>query len=79
MNIKQGNEPNDGTLIESQQFGVGNERIALTDVVSWLTTWYGDAVEYSETNGNGTLSWSKTCIYLGDSLLSTITPNGSGG
>ena len=79
VNIKHGNGANDGTLIESQQFGVGNERIALTDATSSQTTWYGDAVEYTESNGNGTLSWSKTCTYLGDSLLSTITPDGAGG
>lgn len=79
VNIKHGNGANDGTLIETQQFGVGNERIALTDAVINQTTWYGDAVEYIETGGSGTLVWSKTCTYLGDSLLSTITPDGAGG
>ena len=79
VNIKQGNGPNDGSLIESQQFGVGNERIAITDAVSNQTTWYGDAVEYLESSGNGVLAWSKTCIYLGDSLLSTISPDHGGG
>ena len=79
VNVRQGNGPNDGTLIESQQFGVGNERIALTNEVTNQKTWYGDAVEYAESNGSGTLSWSKTCVYLGDTLLSTVTPDGAGG
>ncbi|MEP6849079.1 MAG: RHS repeat-associated core domain-containing protein, partial [Acidobacteriota bacterium] len=76
VNIKKAS---DSSLLQMQTFGVGNERIASTDNVINQTTWYGNAVEYTESNGNGTLAWSKTCTYLGDSLLSTITPNGAGG
>jgi RHS repeat-associated protein len=75
INIKRDN----GTLIQTQQFAAGNERIALTDVAANQTTWYEGSTEYIENNNNGVLSWSKSCIYFGDSVLSTITPDGAGG
>jgi RHS repeat-associated protein len=33
----------------------------------------------TETGGSTTPQWSKTYVYLGARLLSTLTPNGSGG
>jgi RHS repeat-associated protein len=75
VNIKQDN----GTLIQNQLFGVGNERLALIDSSSNQTTYYDGSVEYVEYSGNGVLVWSKSTVYLGDSELSTITPDGSGG
>ncbi len=75
VNIKQDN----GTLVQSQLFGVGNERIALTDYVSNQTTYFCGSIEYTEFGGNGVLNWTKSYTYLGDSVLSTITPNGQGG
>ncbi len=50
----------------------------------WLRTYYaadGGAVlaEYTESGGSTTPAWSKSYIYLGARLLSTLTPNGSGG
>jgi len=37
------------------------------------------SAEYTESGGSTTPQWSKTYIYLGARLLSTLTPNGSGG
>jgi RHS repeat-associated protein len=37
------------------------------------------SAEYTETGGSTTPQWSKTYNYLGARLLSTLTPNGSGG
>ena len=76
VEIKQDN----GTQIQSQQFGGGNDRLSLTDHVSNQKTYYADgAVEYTEFGGNGILVWTKSLIYFGGSVLSTITPNGQGG
>jgi RHS repeat-associated protein len=76
VEVKQDN----GTPVQSQQFGVGNGRLALTDHVTNQKTYYSDnAVEYTEFGGNGVLVWTKSLIYFGDSVLSTITPNGQGG
>ncbi len=68
-----------GNLIQSQQFGAGNERIGLTDYVSNQTTYFNGATEYLELSGNGVLAWSRSLVYFGESILSTITPNGTGG
>lgn len=76
VEIKQDN----GTAVQSQQFGSGNDRISLTDHVSNQKTYYADgAVEYTEFSGNGVLVWTKSLVYFGDSVLSTITPDGQGG
>jgi len=72
-------QDNGTTLVQSQKFGVGNERIAVTDEIVHRTTWYGDAIEYTEQGTSGILAWTKTCVYLADSVLSTITPNGANG
>src|SRR6185369_950015 len=37
------------------------------------------SAEYIESGNSTTPLWSKTYIYLGGRLLSTLTPNGSGG
>ena len=74
--IKQDN----GTLVQTQEFGIGNNRISVTDAATNQKTYYhGSSVEYTESNNNGILSWAKSYVYLGDSLLSTTTPNGAGG
>lgn len=44
-----------------------------------LTTACDGIAEYTEAGGSTSLQWSKTYIYLGARLLSTLTPNGSGG
>jgi RHS repeat-associated protein len=38
---------------------------------------HGEFLEYS--NAPGVIQWSKSNIYLGGRLLSTLTPNGAGG
>ena len=74
--IKQDN----GTLVQTQEFGIGNNRISVTDAATNQKTYYqGNAVEYTESNNSGILTWVKSYVYLGDSLLSTTTPNGAGG
>src|SRR5713101_4772633 len=35
--------------------------------------------EYTESGGSSSPAWSKSYVYLGARLLSTLTPNGSGG
>ena len=77
---------NGGAIVQTQEFGIGNSRLSVTDYssnqISQRTYYYGKAVEYTETASNGVLSgilvWSKSYVYLGDSLLSTATPNGRG-
>jgi RHS repeat-associated protein len=46
-----------------------------------LRTYYTceGTAEYVESGASTTLQWSKTYIFLGARLLSTLTPNGSGG
>ena len=52
----------------------------MTDAATNLKTYYpGNAVEYTESNNSGILTWVKSYVYLGDSLLSTTTSNGAGG
>jgi RHS repeat-associated protein len=78
--ISKDNGPgNPPTLLQTQEFGIGNDRISQLDNVTNQRTYYYGSIEYAETNNNGTLLWSKSYIHLGDSVLSTITPNGSGG
>lgn len=74
--IKQDN----GATLQTQEFGIGNERISLTDAASNQKTYYqGNKIEYTESNNSGVLSWAKSYVYLGDSLLSTTMSNGAGG
>ncbi|HRH40082.1 MAG TPA: RHS repeat-associated core domain-containing protein [Pyrinomonadaceae bacterium] len=67
------------TPIQTQQFGFGNIRLSLTDYVSNQTTYYDGATEYTEYSGNGALVWTKGYVYMGDKILSSSAPNGSGG
>ena len=75
---------NNVTVLASYTYGDSNERL-ITDESGYLT--------YYATNGGGTViaeysvtpalpttpKWSKSYVYLGGRLLSTLTPNGSGG
>jgi RHS repeat-associated protein len=69
-------------IIASYTYGDSNERLMADD--NGLRTYYasegGTAIaEYTESGGSTTPTWSKSYIYLGARLLSTLTPNGSGG
>jgi RHS repeat-associated protein len=67
------------SVLGSQRFGEGNDRISLTDPVANQITYYCGPTEYTEYGGNGVLVWTRSIVYFGDSILSTTTPNGSGG
>jgi RHS repeat-associated protein len=75
VNIKD----DSGNLIQSQQFGEGNDRISLTDPSANQITYYDGPTEYTEFGGNGVLIWTRSIVYFGDTILSTTTPDGSGG
>lgn len=73
---------NNSTAISSYSYGDSNER--LTSDEGGYRTYFdcqgGSTIaEYSESNNSGTLAWSKSYVYLGARLLSTLTPNGAGG
>jgi RHS repeat-associated protein len=67
------------TVIASYTYGETNERLIAEE--NSLRTYYAcdGSAEYVESGGSVTPLWSKTYIYLGARLLSTLTPNGSGG
>jgi RHS repeat-associated protein len=67
------------TVIASYTYGSSNERLVLEEV--GVRTYYAcdGSAEYTETDSSVTPQWSKTYIYLSARLLSTLTPNGSGG
>ena len=70
------------TVISSTTYGSDNSRLMVDE--GGLRTYYvseGGAViaEYFESGGSTTPTWSKSYIYLGARLLSTLEPNGSGG
>ena len=67
------------TVIASYTYGDSNERLVAEE--GSLRTYYacGGKAEYVESGGATIPLWSKTYIYLGARLLSTLTPNGSGG
>jgi len=70
------------TVLASYTYGDDNQRL-MTDE-SGLRTYYaaeGGSViaEYTESGGSTTPAWSKSYVYLGARLLSTLQPNGSGG
>jgi RHS repeat-associated protein len=67
------------TVLATYTYGDSNERLIAEE--GGLRTYFAcDAsAEYVESGGSTTPQWSKTYIYLGARLLSTLTPNGSGG
>jgi len=60
-------------------YGDSNERLIAAE--GDLRTYYAcdGSAEYVESGGSTALLWSKSYVYLGGRLLSTLTPNGSGG
>lgn len=65
--------------IATYTYGDSNERLIVEG--GGLRTYYAcdGSAEYIESGGSTTPAWSKSYIYLGGRLLSTLTPNGSGG
>jgi len=70
------------TVLASYTYGDSNERL-ISDEGGYRTYFdcEGGATigEYTESGGSTTPAWSKSYVYLGNRLLSTLTPNGSGG
>ena len=70
------------TVLSSVVYGSDNQRLIREE--GGVRTYYtaeDDSVlaEYVETGASTVPAWSKSYIYLRDRLLSTLTPNGSGG
>ncbi|MGH9970025.1 MAG: RHS repeat-associated core domain-containing protein [Pyrinomonadaceae bacterium] len=67
------------TVIAGYSYGDSNERLIGEE--GGLRTYYAcdGKAEYTESGSSTTPQWSKSYIYLGGRLLSTLTPNGSGG
>jgi RHS repeat-associated protein len=67
------------TVKAGYTYGDSNERLILEE--AGVRTYYAcdGSAEYTESGSSTTPQWSKTYIYLGARLLSTLTPNGSGG
>jgi RHS repeat-associated protein len=65
--------------IATYTYGESNERLIAEE--GGLRTYYvcDGRAEYMESGSSTTPQWSKSYIYLGARLLSTLTPNGSGG
>ncbi len=68
----------DNSVLEAFQFGSTNQRLMKTDYALNQTTIYSGDVEYTEYVST-IMTWTKSYVRLGDSILSTITPNGNGG
>jgi RHS repeat-associated protein len=69
------------TVLATYTYGDSNERLIADE--GGGRTYYdfeGGTViaEYTESGGSTTPTWSKSYIYLGARLLSTLTPNGAG-
>ncbi|HMO79999.1 MAG TPA: RHS repeat-associated core domain-containing protein [Pyrinomonadaceae bacterium] len=79
--VKQdGTTPTD---IQSFEYGSTNARLMVLDYASNQWTIYASTggttlAEYTEFTEH-TPTWTKSYTYLGDRLLSTVTPNGTGG
>ena len=70
------------TVISSYTYGDTNERLMLEEggVRTYHASEGGSTIaEFVESGASTTPAWSKSYIYFGRRLLSTLTPNGSGG
>ena len=67
------------TVLASYTYGDSNERLSKEE--NGLRTYFACAgtAEYTESGSATTPAWSKSYVYFGERLLSTLTPNGSGG
>jgi RHS repeat-associated protein len=66
----------DNSVLEAFQFGSTNQRLMKTDYALGQTTIYSGDVEYTEYV-SAIMTWTKSYVRLGDSILSTITKNGN--
>jgi RHS repeat-associated protein len=70
------------TVLATYTYGDSSDRLIMEQ--GGVRTYYvfeddSTIAEYSESGGSTTPTWSKSYVYLGLRLLSTLTPNGSGG
>jgi len=70
------------TVLANYTYGVSKERLIAEE--GGFRTYYASEdgttiAEYAESGGSTVPAWSKSYVYLGERLLSTLTPNGSGG
>ncbi|MGZ8844876.1 MAG: RHS repeat-associated core domain-containing protein [Pyrinomonadaceae bacterium] len=69
------------TVVGSYTYGDSNARLIAEE--NGVRTYYvgggSSLAEYVETGSSTTPAWSKGYVYLGGRLLSSLTPNGSGG
>ncbi len=73
----------DGAALQAYQYSASNGRLMNYDYLSGEFILYANdggttVSEYHEYTQN-TPTWTKSYVHLGDRLLSTITPNGTGG
>ena len=70
------------TVLSSSTYGCDNQRL-ITEANGTRTYFAPSggliAAEYVETGSSVTPAWSRSYVYLGARLLSTLTPTGSGG
>jgi RHS repeat-associated protein len=73
----------DGTLLQSYMYGATNARIFGSDHVSNQLTVYatlgGTTLSEYVEHTSAVPTWTKSYVFMGERLLSTITPNGVGG
>jgi RHS repeat-associated protein len=70
------------TIIVSYTYGDDNQRFIAEESGArtyYVTEGLSVIAEYIESGGSTTPAWTKSCVYLSDRALSTLTPNGSGG
>lgn len=70
------------TVIASYTYGTDNQRLIAEEAgerTYCVAEGLSVVAEYIENGGSTIPSWSKSYVYLGTRLLSTLTPNGSGG
>ena len=69
------------TVIALYTYGNSNERLIAEEggVRTYYVSEGATTAEYTESGASTTPAWAKNYVYLADRLLSTVTPNGSGG
>lgn len=79
VNVKNDNNT---TVVANYTYGDSNERLIATEGTT-RTYYLGEGgITFAEYNENGSSTsplWSKSYVYLGERMLSILTPNGSGG
>src|SRR6185369_12991650 len=70
------------TVIASYTYSSDNQRLIAEEAGErryYFTDRGGVVAEFAESTSSSTPAWSTSYVYLGGRLLSSLTPNGSGG